>query len=150
MTTWKQLKVPPICERLIGFSIPINNQILIISYEGTHLLSLDKDISIEHDYSFREYDIYDPDLGLANYQEIDYIILGLHGGKPIFKSAFQETIELDCNNETLTIIKQKKIIYSTKYNNFSGDWAMATFSLNGKYIILGCPYDFDFRVWRRS
>jgi hypothetical protein len=29
------------------------------------------------------------------------------------------------------------------YENFSGDWAVATFSPDGRSIALGCPYDFD-------
>lgn len=39
---------------------------------------------------------------------------------------------------------------ATAYQNFSGDWAAATFSPDGQFILLGCPYDFDFRVWRLS
>jgi hypothetical protein len=37
-----------------------------------------------------------------------------------------------------------------KYANFSGAWAAATFSTDGKYVVLGCPYDFDFVVLERE
>lgn len=150
MIQWKQLTVPPICERLIGFSVPVNNKILVISYEGTHLINLNNNITVKHDYNFCEYDIYDPESGLAYYQEQEYKILGLHGGKPITTNLYGETLELNFNSETIAIHKQEKIIYSVKYTNFSGDWAVATFSGDGKYIILGCPYDFDFVVWQRN
>jgi hypothetical protein len=36
-----------------------------------------------------------------------------------------------------------------KYENFSGDWAIATYSPDGRYILLGCPYDFDFIALER-
>jgi hypothetical protein len=37
-----------------------------------------------------------------------------------------------------------------KYKNFSGGWAAATFSPEARYILLGCPYDFDFVVLERN
>ena len=49
MSDWKEVKMPPICERQIGFSIPEDNQFLVVSYEGTHLVTLGDEISVEHD-----------------------------------------------------------------------------------------------------
>ena len=147
---WRRLKVPPLCERMIGFSVPLGDEILVISYEGVHLLRLGVEITVQTDEKFAEYDIYDPDSGIAIYQDRKYQIIGLHGGNPILESSFGERLVLDTDSETLSIIKGDTTVFSTEYKNFSGDWAMTTFSPDGRYIVLGCPYDFDFLVFVRA
>jgi hypothetical protein len=69
MSKWKRLRVPPICERVVGFSVPQSGEVLVISYEGMHLLHLANEITVTTDDQFAEYDLYDPDSGKANYQE---------------------------------------------------------------------------------
>jgi hypothetical protein len=46
MVEWRKLSVPPICERMIGFSVPQNGEVLVISYEGMHLIRLDSAIAV--------------------------------------------------------------------------------------------------------
>lgn len=150
MSKWKRLRVPPICERVIGFSVPQSGEVLIISYEGMHLLQLANEITVTTDDQFAVYDLYDPDSGKANYQEKSYQIIGLHGGNPIIESPADEKLVLDAESETLSIGRNGQTDYSMKYENFSGDWAAATFSSDGKYVVLGCPYDFDFVVLERE
>ena len=150
MPQWRQISVPPICERAIGFSVPSENKVLVISYEGTHLLNLGASITVETDESFREYDIYDHDGGTANYRGKEYIIIGLYGSREsILRSPQGEMLVLDTTAETLSVLKDRSSSWQTRYENFSGDWAAATFSPDGHYIVLGCPYDFDFRVFER-
>jgi hypothetical protein len=146
---WQRLKVPPICERMIGFSIPLDDEVLVISYEGVHLLQLGNKITVKTDNRFSEYDLYDPDSGTAQYQGKSYQIIGLHGGNPIRETPDGAKLKLDKVSETLSIIQGNQIDFSMKYTNFSGDWVSATFSVDGRYVVLGCPYDFDFVVLAR-
>jgi hypothetical protein len=69
METWQQLAVPGICERMIGFSVPQNDIVLIISYEGMHLLRLGTPVAVETDPEYSEYDLYDPVRGVARYRD---------------------------------------------------------------------------------
>jgi hypothetical protein len=135
---------------MIGFSVPDRGEVLVISYEGTHLLRLRHPVTVETDDALAEYDIYDPASGKANYQGRAYRIIGLHGGRPILDSPQGERLVLDMEAETLSVSRDGEIVFFTAYDNFSGDWAAATFSPDGRYIVLGCPYDFDFAVWERE
>lgn len=150
MSNWTRRDIPPFCERLIGFSIPQENQILIISYEGTHIIRLGSTISIDHDYNYREYDIYNPDTGIANYLSTEYRILGLHGGEPLVHSPYGDSLALDSQSETLTVSQKDASQQTIRYENFSGGWAVATFSTDGNWIALACPYDFDFLLLQRE
>ncbi len=75
MSEWRQLGVPPICERMIGFSVPQDDTVLVISYEGMHLLQLGSTITVETDTEYSEYDLYDPATGICRYRGRDYHIL---------------------------------------------------------------------------
>ena len=150
MSTWHRLSVPPICERMIGFSIPQDGEVLVVSYEGTHLIRLGPEVTVETDDEFAEYDIYDPDTGVARYRGRQYRIIGLQGGSPLLKSPSGENLVLDTEGESLSVVQNGETVFSTTYKNFSGDWAVATFSPDGRYIVLGCPYDFDFVVLERE
>lgn len=146
---WRRLEVPGFCERLIGFSVPKTGRILIVSYDGVHLLHLDQPVRVTHSPEHAEYDIYDPDTGKATYRGSEYSILGLHGGSPVLASPSGERLELDTAREQLRVTAGDRVVFETRYDNFSGDWAAATFSPDGRWIVLACPYDFDFRVWQR-
>jgi hypothetical protein len=135
---------------MIGFSVPKADEILIISYEGMHLLHFGNEITVKTDNRFAEYDFYDPDSGIANYQGKSYQIIGLNGGSPIIESPANEIFVLNTESETLSIVRNQETDFSMKYENFSGDWAAATFSSDGKYVVLGCPYDFDFVILERE
>ena len=150
MSKWQKLRVPQICERMIGFSVPQAGEMLVISYEGVHILHLGNEITVKTDDKFAEYEIYDPDLGIARYQEKSYQIIGLHGGNPIIESLAGDRLLLDTKAETLSIVGNDQTDFSMKYKNFSGDWAAATFSTDGRYVVLGCPYNCDFVVLERE
>jgi hypothetical protein len=137
---------------MIGFSVPQDGQVLIISYEAVHLLHLGSPIIVERDEDeeFVEYDLYDPESGLARYRGKEYQIIGLHGGNPLLKGPEGERLLLDTKSEMLFVQQNGETIFSTPYKNFSGDWAAATFSPDGRYIVLGCPYDFDFMILERK
>jgi hypothetical protein len=149
MSRWQLKQVPPICERLIGFSIPDNGEFLVISYEGTHVLRLGTSVTVETDEEFAEYDLYDPDSGQACYRGLDYRLIGLHGGTPLLDGLDGERLNLDSATKRLSVFKNGDVVFSVDHENFSGDWAAATFSTDSMFIVLGCPYDFDFRIYER-
>jgi hypothetical protein len=151
MANWKYVTAPSVCERVIGFSIPDEHEeLLIISYEGMHTLKLGEDIVVSHDNNFQEYDLYDPDLGVASYKDRDWPIIGLMGGTPIHRSVHGEELRIDESKQRFTVRLDGKVIFKDTYKNFSGDWIAGTFSTDGNWLILGCPYDFDLIILRRS
>jgi len=147
---WRQVTVPPFCERLIGFSVPQDETILVVSYEGMHLIQLAEPVTVETDEDFAEYDCYDPDTGIANYLGKVWMIIGLYPGTPMLQSPCGEELHLDSKALRIAVMRGGNELWSSSFVNFSGDWAAATFSPDGKFVVLGCPYDFDFRVWRRD
>ena len=149
-TGWTRLKLPYICERLIGFSVSHDRKVLVVSYEGMHMLNLDPEVVVETDRSVREYDQYDPDTGLAIWKDDAYRVMGLFDGEPLLESPLGESLRLDTEAEQLTIVSASEDAFVMPYRNFSGDWAVATFSPDGNFVVLGCPYGFDFVVLRRD
>jgi hypothetical protein len=145
---WLPLKVPPMCERLLGFSIPQHGSILVIGYDCTCLLHLGLSPTVERDDTISEYDVYDPDIGIAEFRDRSWRILGLHNGSPLLQAPQGESLRIV--DHVLEVGKQNRISLRVPIKNFSGDWEVATFSPDGHYIALGCPCDFDFRVWRRA
>ena len=146
---WSRIPVPHICERMIGFSVPQHDTVLVISYEGTHLLHLGSPLTVETDDAYSEYDLYDPATGVCRYRGRDWQIIGLHSGGGLLASPQGEWLGLDVKAETVSVLRGGETVWSSSFENFSGDWAAATFSPDGRFIVLGCPYDFDFRVWQR-
>jgi hypothetical protein len=135
---------------MIGFSVPQNDAVLIISYQGMHLLRLGTSITVETDPAYSEYDLYDPKTGVCNYRDLNWDIIGLFPGRPLHSNPYGERLQLDTEAETVSVIQGDGTCWSITYENFSGDWAAATFSPNGQFLVLGCPYDFDFRVFERE
>ena len=146
---WRQIAIRSFCDRMIGFSIPQNNVVLVISYEGMHLIDLKEPVTIVTDEEHAEYDCFNPDDGIAIYQGRRWQIMGLYPGSPILKSPSGEELRFDEEELKISIWQAGNQIWTSTFENFSGDWAAATFSEDGNLIILGCPYDFDFRVWSR-
>lgn len=146
---WQRIPTPWICERMIGFSVPQDDRVLVVSYEGTHLVRLGSPVTVETDDAYCEYDLYEPATGICRYRERDWQIIGLRPGRPILTSPQGERLELDEKRQTVAVHIGGAVVWSSSFENFSGDWAATTFSLDGRFIVLGCPYDFDFCVWER-
>ena len=147
---WRPLDIPYICERMIGFSVPHDDTVLVVSYEGMHLIRLAEPATIETDTRYAEYDLYVPEAGTCTFRGHDWEIIGLFPGRPILDAPGGERLVLDAAGESISVVKRGDVTWSSPYQNFSGDWAAATFSPDGRHIVLGCPYDFDFRVWKRT
>lgn len=147
---WRQLPVPEICERMIGFSLPREGEVLVVSYEGMHVVRLGPPVTVVTDSQYTEYDLYDPEESVCRYRNTEWTIIGLHAGTPIHNGRPGERLVLDPDAETISVEVAGQLVWSSTFENFSGDWSAATFSPEGRFIVLGCPYGFDFRVWERS
>lgn len=150
MNGWRQLAIPPFCERMIGFSVPQNETVLVISYEGMHLIRLSTPVTVETNLEFSEYDLYAPDSGVCRYQDREWDIIGLSPGRPILVGSEGEQLVLNSKTEIVSVVRGDVEEWSSSYENFSGDWVAATFSPDRRFIVLGSPYDSDFRIWERE
>ena len=149
MSEWRRVPVPEVCERMIGFSVPQDGVVLVVSYEGLHLVTLGPPAGVETDPAHGEYDLYDPRAGVCRYRGREWQVLSLHPGRPLLAGRGGERLLLDAEAETLSVVEDGEEVWSAGYENSSGDWAAATFSPDGRFIVLGCPYGFDFRVFER-
>jgi hypothetical protein len=147
---WRRLPVPYVCERMLGFSVPQDDIVLVISYEGTHLVRFGPPVAVETDPEYAEYDLYDPDAGVCQYRGRAWDIIGLFPGRPLLDGLGGERLVLDAAGLRVSVVADGEPIWSSGFENFSGDWVAATFSPNKRFIVLGCPYDFDFRIWERE
>src|SRR5262249_6349501 len=120
--TWRQLPLPEmICERMIGFSVPQDNTVLVVSYEDTHLIRLGSPVTVETDSEYAEYDLYDPDAGTCNYKGKRWSIIGLHPGRPHLTGRNGETLVLNTILEMVSVVKDGAEVWSCDYKNLSGD-----------------------------
>jgi hypothetical protein len=149
-STWKQLHVPDYCERMIGFSVPQGDTVLVGSYEGMHLITLSDPAIVETDYEYTEFDCYNPGTGIAHHLGRDWQIVGPYPGRPHHFSTLGEELQLDAKTLTNSVVRYGQVTWTSSYKNFSGDWAAATFSPDGRFIVLTCPYDVDSRIWERT
>ena len=145
-----KVKTQRICERVIGFSVPADDELIVISYEGLHRLRLRPTVVVGCDPQFSEYAAYDPGSGIACYEGREYSIIGLHGGTPVLTTDRGERLHLDTQAESLSISGNGAETFTMKYENLSGDWVVATFSREGNWVVLGCPYGSDLVVLQRA
>ncbi len=141
---WERINLPKfICERFIGITIPIDNIIHIISYQGVHTINLSKPDIVVSDESFPEgKGLYDFETNILSYNNNRFRVIGLNGGKPIFENSKGEQLIIDTKNEVIKINNiHGDLEFCYRYDDFSGDWIAATFSENGDFLLLLSPYD---------
>ena len=150
MQLWHSIPVPGFCERMIGFSVPVERDVLLLTYDGLKMMHISKPITISTlDDHADPHDFYDPDTGFADYRGIRWELLGIHPGRPVLERPNGERLSVDDSALRISVRRLDATVWESEYENFSGDWVAATFSPDDWYILLGCPYDFDFRVWER-
>ena len=135
---------------MVGFSIPVDGTVLIVGPVGLDRLHLGPPITVETDLAPRvEHRVAAGDW-TCRHAGRDWQLVGLQGGQPLLTSSAGEWLELDEDNRVVSVFVGTDPVWSSGFDNSSGDWAAATFSPDGTFIVLGCPYGFDFRVWHRS
>lgn len=154
---WNLLNTPEaqeICERMLGFSLPVKHQLVIISYEGIHVINLQRPEDVQHEYDYPEGgDIYRRKEQVLEFQGNKFQIVGVFGGSPILHSQRDEQLTLTStkimpgqSKITTRIIQVKKekgfVSFEFPFEDLSGDWAYASFSADSNYIVVGAPYNF--------
>jgi hypothetical protein len=128
---------------MIGFSVPNNGDVAVISCEGVHHLNLNRTESVRHDLSRPAGgERYDTRSGKLLHENADYSILGLYGGTPILRSPQGERLEV-LQESTRLLIHSNSAEQPVElhFEDLSGDWCKATFSLDGSWILVGVPYE---------
>lgn len=139
-----------IFERLVGFSIPMEERIALISYEGIHIIDLREPRVVRSDGAYPEGgDLYDRRQQVLLYEDKRFQILGLFGATPILRNDRGEELLLSATEDVLQVRGVRgNIILAYEFTDLSGDWRYATFSPNGDAIVLGLPY--DIHIFQRS
>ena len=130
-------------ERIIGFSIPVDEQLAVISYDAVYLVRLDNQGEVVKDSQYPEGgDIYDQERQLLSYRGTEFNILGLYGGNPLLLSRFGESVNIDKEREVASVQEADgRLTLQFPFEDFSGDWVYASFSEDSTYFLLGMPYD---------
>jgi hypothetical protein len=139
---WKQISLPYIFERMIGFAVT-NEKVIIVSYEGIHsidLLSSKHEISNDFDNP-EGGDFYDYSRNTLSYQNQDYLLCGQYGDNSPKSNTRGESLILNRQEETLIVGTATEEHFQFKYQDLSGDWAFATFTPDDKFVVLGLPYN---------
>src|SRR5512143_2083253 len=126
---WKLIKLPYIFERMLGFSLLPAGRVVIVSYDGIHTIELAvSEPPVVHDYDLPEGGtLYNRHAQTLNWEGQALRVLGLHGGSPLVKNHWNETLVLKTQEELLQIVDQVgQVTLSFKYHDLSGDWAYAT------------------------
>ncbi len=138
---WSRLELSYIFERMGAFSIPSQNRILVLSYEGHHTISLFPQVTVAMDQEHAEdYEIYDTKHNALQYEEKLYRALGLYGEEPILEDGNGHYLKIESEHELLRIVDATgNVVQDIEYFDLSGDWAFATFSTDGKVLAISTP-----------
>lgn len=146
---WIELKLPQICRRVLGFSVPVAGDVWIMSNEGLHLLYLDE-LTFTTDSAMAEnYEVYDTSDNVLRYKGREYPMLGEGGGNPILESQSGEKLKrgprgkvspLGESWESYEVLNpdgsfQQKLPFC----DMCDEWQEATFSMTGRYVLIGVP-----------
>jgi hypothetical protein len=149
---WQELDIPGIrsFERMLGFSLPVDNRVAIVAYEGIYVVHLLDPSEVEFDDGHPEGgDVYDWGHQVLKYRSGHFEMLGLYGGEPLLMSESHERLVLNLEDETLSVQDSDgKTAFEFRFRDLSGDWGYATFSRDFRYILLGMPY--ALHVFRRA
>ncbi len=153
MATWRDVDIPCLghIERLTGFSVPVGNRVAVISYEALHVIDLTARRIIERDETVAEGgDAYDAQTQTLHHKGISYPILGVHGGsRALLTNPLGERLAFDTSIDGPgSIVRVLHVLDADNqapidihFDDFSGDWCHATFSPDGRFIVVGAPYD---------
>jgi hypothetical protein len=148
---WDEVGLPYIFERMLEFSIPIEDQILIVSYDGMHHVRLAPTMEVAHFPEHREGDglVFGDDVEHVRFGGVDFPMLGLEGGTPILDDPRRgHRLSLDLAGERLRVVDgEARVVQEIAFYDLSGDWGFATYSADGKWLAIGVPYDLFLYRW---
>src|SRR5260370_11958110 len=126
---------------MLGFSIPRDHEVVIISSDNIATLDLNAPANIQFDDAYPEGgEIYDRSHQTLTYRGKSFQILGAYGGQPIAESQYQEQLVLDLKHENFNIqSKNGGALFHYWFVDMSGDCGYITFSPNTDFIIFGIP-----------
>jgi len=152
MAAWRDVNVSGLgyIERMIGFSVPVDHRLAVISYEALHVIDLTVQRAIERDGTLAQGgDAYDARTQTLRHEGLSYPILGVHGGsRALVTSPLGERLAFDTSiagpDSAMRVLHvldaDNQVRTDIHFDDFSGDWCHATFSPNGRFIIVGAPY----------
>ena len=149
-SNWTPKEVPRFHERLVAFSVPSENrQVLLLCYNELKIMDLSDPPSVRTLPVSYGYDPFSflPESSILNFMDQQWHLIGLEPGAPIVSRPNGQKLIVDEPRLEISVVDGNGPVWSDNYENFSDDWVAATFSPDYRYIVLGCPYDFDFRVW---
>jgi hypothetical protein len=130
-------------ERIIGFSVPVERQIAVISYEGIHVMNVDEPQTVLGDTTQPEGgNLYDRTRQTLTCAGTTFHMLGLFGGIPLLQNEHGEEVFLDPTEDVLQLRTAGRAITLTfRFEDLSGDWRYSTFSPDGNVLVLDMPYN---------
>ena len=133
----QKIKLPKICERIIGVTLPKNDIVHIVGYDKYVELDLSSGSIVKESES----DAENTDKLAANGQ-----CIGLNWDD-VLHDVFN--YRLKCNfrqsedTQTVCLMENGLVVQNILAQSLSGDWFKYSFDIDGKYIIICDPYDLE-------
>lgn len=144
--SWKVIDTPlgyDFFERLHAFSFPRDNELVLMSDQGIHLVDLRDPSDIQDDFNYpRGEHLFDAETAMLTYQGRSFSMLGPGIGQPITKSSFGEELQLDLAHEVFFVKDSNgETLFDFLFESDSDEWGIISFSEDSQYILLGIPHD---------
>lgn len=147
---WETLKLPFFCERMLAFSIPEQNRLWVMSHDELFQVTLAPQVYISTVLRGSEElgGIFDEDRSVLTINGQIYPLLGLCGGVPILTNQLGDQLSLEPSQDRLVILNSERQVKQViEFSDLSGDRRWATFSADGRYLLIGVPYDLFIYRW---
>lgn len=138
---WLPMRLPPIFERMMAFTIPSLESVIVMSYQGLHIIELQSRVSVRTlPQHAEDYRIYSPEAHTLVFNGCIYPTLGLHGGKPILEDTEGRSLSIDAQRQYVLVHHGNEEPQKLPYDDYSGDWVHVTFSRDRNTILIGVPH----------
>ena len=148
---YTEITIPAFCDRVLGFSVPESTTVWAMSRQGLHKIELGLKTTVETNPTHAEdYEIFDTESNILDYKGKRHLMLGENGGEPILQSTVRHTLRRGPLGtvsargeswETFDVLgADGKVVQQLRFPDTSGDWCYATFSEDGRYVVIGVPH----------
>ncbi len=143
---WKILDTPfgyDVFDQLLMFSLPVEDQMLLISSDGVHLLDLRAPRDMQDDYDYPAgYGLLYVSEDTVRYHGRTFQLIGPEKGSPISQSDRGEYLHLDLKNALFTIRDdQDHLLFEFLYEDDNSEWGVLSFSPDYQHVLLMLPSD---------